>query len=295
MIGLVKSVWQELQYNIDNYADPRTRDWLLVWRNPVYVWALTAIYLVIVFYGPKFMQNRKAFSLQGFLVVYNLGLVALSVYMVVEIILSTWDAEYNYRCGVYNSETIKNPKELRVAKVMWWYFFSKAIELLDTVLMVLRKKNNQITFLHWFHHASMLNIWWWVMMFIPGGQSFFGSCLNCMVHVVMYAYYGLAAIPSLRESLWWKRYITRFQLIQFCITLSHSLQSYIPPCDFPMWGVHLLVGYMVIMLILFSNFYYQTYKKKQAIKENAKLANGNSSNGNTVNGINGHATHKKEN
>lgn len=57
----------------------------------------------------------------------------------------------------------------QVAKVMWWYFFSKAIELNDTVLMVLRKKWNQITFLHVFHHATMLNIWWWVMTFIPGG------------------------------------------------------------------------------------------------------------------------------
>ena len=52
---------------------------------------------------------------------------------------------------------------------MWWYFFSKAVELMDTVLMVLRKKSTQITFLHVFHHATMLNIWWWVMTFIPGG------------------------------------------------------------------------------------------------------------------------------
>lgn len=55
--------------------------------------------------------------------------------------------------------------------VMYWYFFSKSVELMDTVLMVIRKKNGQITFLHVFHHASMLNIWWWVMMFIPAGAS----------------------------------------------------------------------------------------------------------------------------
>jgi len=57
----------------------------------------------------------------------------------------------------------------QVANAMWWYFFSKAIEFMDTVLMVLRKKNRQITFLHVFHHATMLNIWWWVTTFIPGG------------------------------------------------------------------------------------------------------------------------------
>ena len=58
----------------------------------------------------------------------------------------------------------------QVANVLWWYFFSKAIELMDTVLMIVRKKNAQVTFLHVFHHASMLNIWWWTIMFIPGGM-----------------------------------------------------------------------------------------------------------------------------
>ena len=32
----------------------------------------------------------------------------------------------------------------KMANVLWWYFFSKAIELADTVLMILRKKNNQV-------------------------------------------------------------------------------------------------------------------------------------------------------
>lgn len=58
---------------------------------------------------------------------------------------------------------------LQIANVLWWYFFSKAVELIDTVLMILRKKTRQVSFLHVFHHATMLNIWWWVMMFIPGG------------------------------------------------------------------------------------------------------------------------------
>ena len=44
-------------------------------------------------------------------------------------------------------------------------------------------------------------------------SAWFGSCLNCLVHVVMYSYYGLSVIPSLKGKLWWKRYITRFQLV----------------------------------------------------------------------------------
>ena len=59
----------------------------------------------------------------------------------------------------------------QVATVLWWYYFSKLIEFLDTMFFVLRKKYSQITFLHVYHHASMFNIWWSVLNWIPCGQS----------------------------------------------------------------------------------------------------------------------------
>lgn len=68
------------------------------------------------------------------------------------------------------------PHLLQVAKVLWWYYFSKLVEFLDTIFFVLRKKTNQITFLHVYHHASMFNIWWCVLNWIPCGQSELGSC-----------------------------------------------------------------------------------------------------------------------
>ena len=56
--------------------------------NPIPVWLLTIAYLVFVVYaGPKFMKNRKPYSLQSFMVVYNLGLVILSIYMFAEVII----------------------------------------------------------------------------------------------------------------------------------------------------------------------------------------------------------------
>ena len=77
----------------------------------------------------------------------------------------------------------------QVAKVLYWHFFSKAVELLDTVLMILRKKDNQVTFLHVYHHVLILNTWWWVMKFIPGGVGEYQSlvfsyprflCIMCL-------------------------------------------------------------------------------------------------------------------
>ncbi|KAK3584955.1 hypothetical protein CHS0354_009640 [Potamilus streckersoni] len=271
------------------YEDPRTKDWPLLEGTPVPVWIITVIYLLFVYLGPKWMKNRNPYSLQTFMIVYNLSLVGLSVYMFVEILLSTNAVGYPWLCAQYNQNTWKDPREMRVANVLWWFFISKAIELLDTVLMILRKKNGQVTFLHVFHHASILNIWWFVITFLPGGQSYFGACLNCLVHVVMYSYYGLSVIPSLREKLWWKRHITNFQLIQFCITLSHTLQSYFTGCDFPLWGHYLLCGYMIFMLTLFGNFYFHAYIMKKNAKREAKrrdeMSNGFHSNELESNGV----------
>ena len=45
--------------------------------------------------------------------------------------------------------------------------------------------------------------------------AYFGAACNCFVHVMMYAYYGLSAIgPHMRPYLWWKRYITKLQLVR---------------------------------------------------------------------------------
>lgn len=275
MASLLKDLVRQYE-DAKPYADPRTRNWLLVANSPWPVWILTASYVIMVLVGPRFMKNRPALDLKWFLVVYNLGLVALSLYMFIELFLSVWDADYDLLCATYNKENWTKPAEGRVASVLWWYFFSKAIEFMDTALMIVRKKNEQITFLHVFHHASMLNIWWWTLIFIPGGMAWFGAWMNCLVHVVMYTYYGLSALPSLKGKLWWKRYITRFQLLQFCVTFTHTVNSIRMGCDFPRWGQNLLAGYMVAMLILFGNFYIHAYIKRRSdkLKNGAAKAKG---------------------
>ncbi|XP_041358204.1 elongation of very long chain fatty acids protein 5-like isoform X2 [Gigantopelta aegis] len=274
MATYIKTLIQQYEEAVP-HADPRTKNWFLLNNNPFPVWILTALYITVVFVGPRIMKNRQPFNLQMFMIVYNLALVGLSIYMFIELFLGIWGADYNLWCASYSTDkSPKDPRENRVARVLWWYFFSKAVELMDTVLMILRKKFEQVTFLHWFHHASMLNIWWWTMMFIPGGMSWFGAWLNCLVHVVMYSYYGLSVIPSLKQKLWFKKYITTFQLVQFVITFVHTFNSLRVGCDFPHWGQNLLAGYMLIMLTLFSNFYLQTYIKKKKRLHHKSHSNG---------------------
>ena len=41
-----------------------------------------------------------------------------------------------------------------------------------------------------------------------------GAMLNSLVHVFMYAYYLLSMFPALQPFLWWKKYLTQFQLVR---------------------------------------------------------------------------------
>ncbi|KAI3387164.1 hypothetical protein SNEBB_008182 [Seison nebaliae] len=251
--------WQEW---IDD-SDYRTDNFLLLKKDPTWTIILSTLYLIITFYGPKLMRKCQPLNVpKPLLVLYNGALTMLSLYMFVEIGLSAWAADYNWLCQPLNR--VSTPGEQRMVNVLWWYFFSKLIEFMDTILMVVRKKENQITFLHYFHHYSMFLIWWCVMTWIPSGQSSFGAMINSFIHVIMYSYYALSSIPSMRKHLWWKKYITKAQLIQFVLTFCHTTHALVTGCNYPKWGLWLLSIYCLILFTLFSNFYIHAYRSKKA-------------------------------
>ncbi|XP_015762273.1 PREDICTED: elongation of very long chain fatty acids protein 5-like [Acropora digitifera] len=93
----------------------------------------------------------------------------------------------------------------------------------------------------------------------------------------MYAYYGLSAIgPQMRPYLWWKRYITRIQLIQFLILLIYMANALRMNCfgGFPeAMTVYFTAAFTFVLAFLFGNFYIQAYlKKNEASPHNSKKA-----------------------
>ena len=45
--------------------------------------------------------------------------------------------------------------------------------------------------------------------------AFFMGVLNTFVHIIMYSYFGLSALgPSVQKHLWWKKYVTKLQLVR---------------------------------------------------------------------------------
>ncbi|CAH2107721.1 unnamed protein product [Euphydryas editha] len=150
---------------------------------------------------------------------------------------------------------------------IWLYFAAKVSELLDTVFFVLRKKDKQITFLHLYHHSVMMIGTWAYLKYWPSETLFFIGFLNSLVHVFMYTYYGLSALgPKVAKYIFWKKYMTKFQMIQFVCIIIHYIvavrRSECPPAS----GVAAFVACNVtFFLILFLHFYWQSYNKKSKI------------------------------
>ena len=108
--------------------------------------------------------------------------------------------------------------------------------------------------------------------FVPGGLGTLLCLINSFVHVFMYFYYGLSACgPQFQKYLWWKKYMTKMQMIQFVIVIVHSCQFFFISCDFPIFFSYWTLSYAMIFLVLFSNFYIQEFIKRQAMKRENDL------------------------
>uniref|UniRef100_A0A2C9JHA9 Elongation of very long chain fatty acids protein n=1 Tax=Biomphalaria glabrata TaxID=6526 RepID=A0A2C9JHA9_BIOGL len=267
-------------YNdIFKYADTRVENWFMM-QSPIPSLLICIGYFIFVWVSPSLMKNHKAYELRNLLVVYNLAMVALSTYIFYEFLMSGWLAGYSLGCQPVDYSN--SPQALRMASVCWLFYISKFIELFDTIFFILRKKFNQVSFLHVFHHGIMPISWWFGVKLVPGGFGTFHSTLNSFIHLVMYTYYGLSALgPAFQKYLWWKKYMTSMQMIQFIAVTIHSTQLLFIECNYPKIFVYWIGFYAIIFLIMFANFYVQAYLKPKTSVDirTKKVMNGTSENG----------------
>ncbi|XP_017026474.1 very long chain fatty acid elongase F-like [Drosophila kikkawai] len=222
---------------------------------------LSAYLLIALKPGRKFMENREPFDLRGVIKVYNLVqilynslMLACGLYFL--IFLKAYDLSCVHRLPLDHEH--KNWERV----LAYAYYFNKYMDLAETIFFLLRKKFRQITFLHVFHHFNLALFGYFYMTFSGYGGVMFPVCLlNVAVHIIMYTYYYLSSVSTkVQASLWWKKYITIVQLVQFLlgfIYFSNTLRR--PNCDVSQTVIYPGMLLQISFFVLFGNFYVRAY------------------------------------
>ena len=269
------SYWASAKYNSwMAMGDPRTEDWPLV-DSPIPTLMMSGTYLVLANWLPKMLKGRT-YPVYYPVIVYNFALVLLNMYIVVELLLTT--SHYRWTCQPV--EYSMDEGALRVAKAIWWVYISKLVEMLDTFFFIAKGNYRQLSFLHVYHHSTIFILWWLGVKYVPGGNCVPGAILNSFIHVVMYFYYFLSAFgPTFKKYLWWKKYLTGFQLVQFATCLAQACVAYRDGCPWPEWMYWWFIGYQFSFLVLFGNFFMVNYVKKNNECKGEPLKNDITENG----------------
>ncbi|KAJ3937818.1 MAG: GNS1/SUR4 membrane protein [Lentinula lateritia] len=225
------------------------------------------LYLAVIFGIQAYKKNRQPQKLntlfQAHNVILSSGSLLLLALMLEEILPIVW------KNGLYFGICALEAWTPRMEFYYLVNYYFKYLELLDTVFLAYKKK--PLAFLHVFHHSATALLCYSQL----GGKtsiSWTVITLNLSVHVLMYYYYYATAGG---KRIWWKKYLTSMQIVQFIIDLfivyfgtwqhfAFRYQSHLPHVGdcagsetAALFGCGLLTSY----LGLFINFYIQTYKK----------------------------------
>jgi len=157
----------------------------------------------------------------------------------------------------------------------WLYHRSKFWEALDSVILIGRGK--QPIPLQLWHHGAMpfVTLSWFAFPWIEG--AWWCVLVNSIIHSAMYYYYLQSTMGN---RVWWKRYLTSLQIVQFCsgmiICILYSLLKYrvidvgqAKDCGGNIATAISSVAVNCTFLGLFALFYVRNYVKKSEGKKKA--------------------------
>ncbi|XP_021000464.1 very long chain fatty acid elongase 4-like isoform X1 [Parasteatoda tepidariorum] len=230
-----------------------------------YPLAIISAYLLIVkVLGPLIMKPLKPFKLNGLLIAFNVTIVLWNAYLSFSFFRHLYDVVKEGRLCSVNASTDEYSNNMY--RIIWSYYMSKYVDLLDTCFFVLRKKQRQVSFLHVFHHSSIIIIAWGVIGTKSAAHySCVAAGLNSFVHVCTYSYYALSACGDKMQDIInsKKKYLTFLQVLQFWIILAYIMWSKLSGCEvINAWNMVIIV-FLFILMLLFADFYSKNYRKKK--------------------------------
>jgi len=268
----------------EEHGDPRVSHLPFMYGGPWKVMAVSALYIYFVkFLGPMLMKGREPFDLRPLMLLHNSFLIGVNGcgffvgLWVTNLGVDTWS------CTPLNPNN-SSLKETLAIYLGYVYFLTKIVDFADTIFFVLRKKYHQASFLHVFHHGVMPVMSCVGLKFYPAGYSGFLPLINILVHAIMYAYYALAcAGEEMKKHLWWKKYITQVQMVQFILVFFHSTNAILRPGCWPMILAVAEAVHAVLFFYMFFSFYKRCYWNK---RETPRVNNAVQSSNNNVSPLN---------
>ncbi|BES97551.1 elongation of very long chain fatty acids protein [Nesidiocoris tenuis] len=264
-VDLVESLYNKTAYKDEE--DALLDSWGFISR-PAHVYWTSLIYLLVVFIGPKIMSDRKPMELRKTIMAYNIFQITMNSYVLVLYYrlfgsqsLRWWE---NLCCPVSAAQDFRPLVSLEYMEALKLFYINKIVDMVDTFFFVLRKKQSQITFLHVYHHVNMVVTTYLSAMYFREEMSMMFATLNSATHAIMYGYYFLAAFgPAIQKYLWWKKYITTIQIIQFLIAMCMLLISKFKGCPMAPSFFYMWIINVSIFLLMFLRFYINAYKHKK--------------------------------
>lgn len=256
------------------HGDQRLNKSFLMAGGPWQMLTITMTYLIAVtMFGPYFMRKRKPMqNLIWWIRGYNALMVTFNAYLYLN-----FSQKLNWGLDCWGCTKAMQRVDER-GLILWELtLLSRYFDFFDSLFFVLRKKFDHLSVLHVAHHTLVPIIVWFAGKFEPTPMVVFAGYINLPIHVIMYTYYGLSTFPSLRPYLWWKKYLTTIQIIQFGLDLVHSLQViYYPFCKYAVM-TYIQTAFSITFLYLFWQFYLRSYLAAPKVS----ATNGTHTNGDT--------------
>ncbi|RDW92976.1 elongation of very long chain fatty acids protein [Aspergillus mulundensis] len=229
---------------------------------------MLVVYYVTIFGGREIMKNRPAFKLNTLFMIHNFILTTVSAILLALFVEQLLPTLWNH--GVFYAICDHRGGWTQPLIILYYLnYLNKYLEFIDTVFLFLKKK--PLTFLHTYHHGATALLCYTQLIGLTAVQ-WVPITINLLVHVVMYWYYFQSA-RGIR--IWWKKYITVLQIVQFVIDLvfvyfasyTYFSSTYFPwapnmgNCAGEEFAAFAGMGILTSYLVLFISFYIVTYNK----------------------------------
>ncbi|KAG8193727.1 hypothetical protein JTE90_005025 [Oedothorax gibbosus] len=249
--------------NSFNSGDPEILQWFLVKQNlvPFILCGCYAIFVKLI--GPAIMKNKEPLKLRTPMIVFNLFLVVAYTITVFTVVTNLPRLGYDKFC--MGTQVGNDSLAYKLVRWMWFMYILKYVEFVDTLFFILRKKNHLVSNLHVIHHTVVPLLGWILLRTETSGFQTIPVLLNGVVHIIMYTYYGLAAIgPHMKKYLWWKKYLTILQMVQFVfIVLFVVVIAPLTGCSIVKSSLLIDALGGIVFFMLFYNFYVNNFNTKE--------------------------------